>query len=826
MRALATALCTLLACLAVHADAPIQSFRRPLPEPPVGGSGPGEIVLVEQGSPMRYLENQVDPGLGSSWVEPGFDDTAWNPGAYGVGYETETGAEQLLATPVLPGASSVYTRATFTIDDPAAVANLAVGVDYDDGHVVWINGVEVLRAAEMPAGPPAWDTRARSHESSNGGVARCALVDVTDAARPALRQGTNVLAVGVWNAEAASSDLVVVPKLVLNRPLQIVRGPYLQMGTDSAVTVRWRTNLPSTSRVWYGAAADALDAVAGEDQPTTEHEVRLTGLEAGRRYAYAVGASGGRVSRADVEHAFVTAPLPGTPRRTRIWVLGDSGSADDDAARVRDAFAQWTGATPTDLWLMLGDNAYPDGTDAEYQAAVFDMYPDMLRRAVLWPTFGNHDGHVADSATQTGPYYDVFTLPAAGQTGGVPSGTEAYYSFDWANVHFVCLESYELPRGGQDAMLTWLQQDLAETTQDWTIAFWHHPPYSKGSHDSDLDIESREMRENALPILEAAGVDLVLTGHSHSYERSLLVDGHYGPSWTFSPSHVKDEGFGSPAAGGYRKPELGPDGHEGAVFAVAGSSGKTSGGSFDHPVMVRGLEVLGSMVLDISGNRLDAHFLDDAARVRDSFSIVKSPALLPEPDFEATPLAGPPPLHVRFRDLTVNGPTAWSWDVDADGDVDATVQDPEVTYTTPGWFDVSLRATNVAGTATRTRTGFVCVAGTEKPGPVVGLRFGAGKDRLAWGRHVEGRRYDVVRGDLNTLRASRGNFTSATSACAGNDVGGLEWEDPTRPGPGAALFYLVRAVSCTDVPGTYDTGSARQKGLRDAEIAASGDGCP
>jgi 3',5'-cyclic AMP phosphodiesterase CpdA len=65
-------------------------------------------------------------------------------------------------------------------------------------------------------------------------------------------------------------------------------------------------------------------------------------------------------------------------------------------------------------------------------------------------------------------------------------------------------------------MLSWLEADLANTLQPWIIAFWHHPPYSRGSHDSDFEIELLEMRENALPLLEAGGVDLVLCGHSHA----------------------------------------------------------------------------------------------------------------------------------------------------------------------------------------------------------------------------------------------------------------------------------------------------------------------
>ncbi len=232
---------------------------------------------------------------------------------------------------------------------------------------------------------------------------------------------------------------------------------------------------------------------------------------------------------------------------------------------MRDAYLGFTGSVRTDLWLMLGDNAYPSGTDAEYQAAVFDVYPDVLRNTVLWPTIGNHDAISASSATQTGPYYDIFSLPKTGEAGGLASGTEAYYSFDYANVHFVVLDSQDTDRSPppSGAMLTWLDDDLASTAQEWIVAYWHHPPYSDGSHESDTEIELIEMRQNALPILEDHGVDLVLTGHSHSYERSFLIDGHYGLSSTFGPSHVVDGGSGgreartattsSPAAGPARR---------------------------------------------------------------------------------------------------------------------------------------------------------------------------------------------------------------------------------------------------------------------------------
>src|SRR3989449_4967564 len=251
------------------------------------------------------------------------------------------------------------------------------------------------------------------------------------------------------------------------------------------------------------------------------------------------------------------------------------------------------------------------------------MYHMVLRNTVLWPTFGNHDAHSADSTSQSGPYYDIFTLPKNGEAGGMASGTKAYYSFDYGNIHFICLDSSGSDRSPSGAMLTWLKADLAATKQDWRIAFWHHPPYSKGSHDSDKEPELIQMRQYALPILESYGVDLVLSGHSHSYERSYLLDGHYGKSNTLTSSMIVDPGDGrEDGDGAYEKP-LGLAPHAGTVYVVAGSSGDTTGGPLNHPVMYLSLNELGSLVLDIDGYRLDAKFLSSTGVVRDYFTIKK-----------------------------------------------------------------------------------------------------------------------------------------------------------------------------------------------------------
>src|SRR6185436_3631621 len=158
----------------------------------------------------------------------------------------------------------------------------------------------------------------------------------------------------------------------------------------------------------------------------------------------------------------------------------------------------------------------------------------------------------------------------------------------------VCLDSMISSRLPGSPMLTWLENDLAATSQRWIIAYWHHPPYSRGSHNSDFEIELVEMRQHVLPILERYGVDLVLSGHSHSYERSFLIDGHYGTSDTFTPGMKLDSGDGRESgAGAYRKVSASPVPHAGTVYAVAGVSGNTGGGTLDHPAMFVSMSVLG-----------------------------------------------------------------------------------------------------------------------------------------------------------------------------------------------------------------------------------------
>jgi hypothetical protein len=228
-------------------------------------SFPVDRVLVEAGDPIKYLANASDPGIGLAWVDPAFDDAAWASGNYGIGYETGVGANNLITTSVPAGVYSVYTRASFTVTDASLVQNLFLGADYDDGYIAWINGVEVYRSPEMFG--DLWNTNALNHESSNGAVPLYQPEhDISAAGLPALVDGVNVLAVGVWNNGApASSDLVLVPRLAADRELTS-NMRYLANSSDPGIGLDWTLESFDDSGWPEGGYGVGYELTAGADE--------------------------------------------------------------------------------------------------------------------------------------------------------------------------------------------------------------------------------------------------------------------------------------------------------------------------------------------------------------------------------------------------------------------------------------------------------------------------------------------------------------------------------------------------------------------------------
>ena len=438
--------------------------------------------------------------------------------------------------------------------------------------------------------------------------------------------------------------------LAAGEPDEIVRRPYLQSVSPTHITVAWRTTpaMSNTSWVRFGPDPQQLDRVAvgvavvpASNPAVVDHFVPLEGLDPATRYYYAVGcdpvdpacaSADGMYAGGTTEHTFVTSPEPGSSARLLAWIISDTSADEVVPAAVRDAMLQVTAARPPDRLLHSGDMVHSWGDDSEFTDRMFTRYRDVLRRTPLWNVIGNHATEFdrSDSPSQSGPFFDTFTLPRNGESGGVPSSTEAYYAFDHGNVHFVLLDAGDTDLSTRSPMLAWLRADLAAATQSWLVAIFHHPPYTKGSHDSDRERRLIAMRERFVPVLEAAGADLVISGHSHSYERSYLLDGAYGYG-AATPDLARlrldgrvldaDDGHAS-GSGAYEKP-AGRQPREGTVYVVNGNAAARTRGDLGHPVMAADSLAHGSGLLLIEGDRLTYRAIDADGDEIDRFSILK-----------------------------------------------------------------------------------------------------------------------------------------------------------------------------------------------------------
>lgn len=596
-----------------------------------------DSTFIKFGSSWKYLDNGKDPG--TSWNDiHGSATDSWLTGVAEFGYGN--GDERTLidyggnvtAKPI-----TTFFRKSFNISNASKFAFFKVRVYLDDAMVVYINGKQV-GLYNMPAGLINYNTPASHHVPENGNI-----TIVLNIPADKFVNGVNCIAVEVHQASAKSDDLTFDLELAgiskIN-PAFITRGPLLQMVSKDAITIRWKTNDNTSSKIQFGTSENSLVSVLKNDALSKDHELRLTGLQPDTKYYYTVG-SGSDVLEGSYRNHFTTSPLANTTRKIRIGVFGDAGTGDLHQKGTRDSYLRLfkDGINP-ELALLLGDNAYNTGTDQEYQANFFDVYDDnILNNHVVFPVPGNHE-----YASPGVPYFSVFSLPAAGESGGLPSGTPSYYSFNYGNIHFIMLNSMGHDGGkplgdSTSEQAVWLKKDLAANagTHKWTIASLHHPPYTNGSHNSDGETGLIAIRQQITPILERYGVDAVLAGHSHVYERSFLIQGHTGMANTFKSNPPGTGNLVSGSSARYDGSEnscpyftIDTVDKKGTVYVVAGSAGQIGGGTnADMPLFyyknysgTSGGEH-GILYLEVEDNRLDAKFIGMSGTVRDQFTIMK-----------------------------------------------------------------------------------------------------------------------------------------------------------------------------------------------------------
>ncbi len=422
-------------------------------------------------------------------------------------------------------------------------------------------------------------------------------------------------------------------------PVELIRGPYLQSATGNSMLIRWRTDVNTRSRIRFGTTAEKLDMNVDDSALASEHIIHLTGLAPHTKYYYSVE-DFNSVLQKDTDNYFYTLPVAGKEDFYRIGVFGDCGNNSVNQVSVRDAFKNYLGSNYMDSWILLGDNAYYTGSDGEFQLKFFSIYKnDLLKKYPLFPSPGNHDYNDRDlheakaQETHQVAYYQNFSMPVNGEAGGVPSHNQAFYSFDIGNVHFLSLDSYGKEENEYriydtlGPQVQWIKKNLeANQNKGWIVAYWHHPPYTMGSHNSDTEQELVKIRENFIRILERYGVDLILCGHSHVYERSRLMKGHYGMEATFDAKQYNVSSSTGLYDGSANSCPYIEDSAHGTVYVVTGSAGQLGGKekSFPHDAMFySNADIGGAGMLEVQGNRLDFKWVCSDGVIRDHFTMMK-----------------------------------------------------------------------------------------------------------------------------------------------------------------------------------------------------------
>ncbi len=481
--------------------------------------------LVSNYSTWKYLEGKKEPSdPPNAWQELNFEDTQWKEGRSGfsIGYGRYDAPTTLWGMP--GNYHSLFLRKKFTLRDVQWIKSLVMRVDYRDGFVAYLNGSEIARRglAGEANQPVPFQALATVHYRGNP-----ELLDL-EPYKQLLVKGENILAVQAHDDSISSHGFAFHVELLAN----IVRGPIIESTTSTDTKIAWQTLKPTTSIVEYGLTTSLSKRIENK-VPTTDHVLQLLDLKPNTTYHYRVGGVAGEIPRFSKTTSFNTLKPSGP---VRLMLLGDSGSGN----LLQHKFAKVIRDNQPDAILHAGDivydfksgppNYYPDFRH-------FSVFKEHMKSVPYYTTIGNHELYYGDTA-----YLNAFHLP----TNNLPtlglkdpnldypfSGTEHFYSFDVGDAHISVLYNpwYAHHNFSKDTnQLHWLTNDLATTSKPWKLLLGHFPVASSASHGwSDYDgnalPDTVDFGNTIYPIVSKYKVDLMLAGHSHSFEKFKPVNG-------------------------------------------------------------------------------------------------------------------------------------------------------------------------------------------------------------------------------------------------------------------------------------------------------------
>ncbi|RTY93896.1 metallophosphoesterase [Flavobacterium sp. GT3R68] len=456
-----------------------------------------QTTLIPTGSSWKYLSNGSNQG--TAWKGTSFGDTSWSSGLAQLGYGD--GDE---ATTLSYGTSSTnkyittYFRKNLTVTNPTAFVNYTMNVRRDDGVVVYINGVEVYRN-NMPAGTVSYTTKASTACSDDGSTF---LTSTLTQAQAGFVAGTNTIAVEIHQNAINSSDISFDMSLVGNATAASTI-KHIRWGSSNnpleGLTVTWR-NTGTTSQIKWGYTTaceqGTFPAVVRNGYADKFYNYTFPTVTANATIYYQLYDAPAAVWTS--QKTYQTAPSV-TSTDFSFLAIGDSRSG----MSVWNQVAALANAKTPDFTIYTGD-IVNSGSSATDWDSWFNNGTSFIENNLVFHSLGNHD------AASVPTYQNVFELPKSVPT----TGTNLYYSFTYGDAVFIALNSEDPANVTQ---YNWLVSTLeANSAKKWKIIFFHRPFYTIGAHAGEMNSYFGTWWK----AFDDYGVDLIVNGHDHMYERT------------------------------------------------------------------------------------------------------------------------------------------------------------------------------------------------------------------------------------------------------------------------------------------------------------------
>jgi Icc-related predicted phosphoesterase len=275
--------------------------------------------------------------------------------------------------------------------------------------------------------------------------------------------------------------------------LEFVLAPTIQLARTDEATIVWETNGTTTGEVRYGLDGALTSSVrVGSGRI---HKVRLAGLQPGSRYSFqVVSTKSGQAKLEAGVSTFTTMPAPGQP--LRFTVVGDT----QEKPQINSQVAKGMAAQQPHFGMIVGDFVGAGWEKDQWTHEFFASMHPLWSKTPLVQVLGNHDRNAMI-------YYDQMALPKPYYCYSFRAGDAEIFSIDTGHSVQPGSEQYR-----------WLEDALRRSTAKWKIAAHHYPPYSSDLDDYGTDLGDVEVRTLCV-LYDRYNVDLVFSGHIHSYER-------------------------------------------------------------------------------------------------------------------------------------------------------------------------------------------------------------------------------------------------------------------------------------------------------------------